>query len=117
VNLGLIYALVPSSGLTAAAIASAAGYAVLLGGVLLYSVWTDTTIRYPWRSMIVVFIVGGMTYAGGVLTTGVSDVRDILLRLAWIVIAAGMMAAIVNRHRLVRFRSISRSVEADSGEL
>jgi O-antigen/teichoic acid export membrane protein len=104
VNLGLIYVLVPSSGLKAAAIASAAGYGVLLAGVLLYSTWTGTTIRYPWRSMCGVFIVGGVAYAGGVLTTGISDVLDIFLRLAWIVLAAGAMAAIVSRHRLARFR-------------
>lgn len=116
VNLGLIYALVPRRGLEAAAVASAAGYGVLLIGVLLYSRWTGTTIRYPWRGMGVVFIVGGMTYAGGVLTTGASDVRDIILRFVWIVIATGVIAMIVNRHRLVRFQSVSRP-ESDSGEL
>lgn len=117
VNLGLIYILVPQSGLEAAAIASAAGYAVLLAGVLLYSRLTGTTIQYPWRSMVVVFTVGGITYAGGVLTTGANDVRDLLLRLAWIAAAAGVIALIVNRHQLVRFRSASRPVGADSGEL
>jgi O-antigen/teichoic acid export membrane protein len=101
VNLGLIYALVPHSGLEAAAVASAAGYGALLAGILLYSVWTGTTIRYPWWSICIVFIVGASAYAGGVLTVGANDVRDILLRLVWIFIAAGVMAAIVNRHRLL----------------
>jgi O-antigen/teichoic acid export membrane protein len=103
VNLGLIYTLVPSSGLEAAAIASAAGYAVLLGGVLLYSVRTGTTIRYPWKIMGAVLLVGGITYVGGVLTTGINDVRDIFLRLAWIAVAMGITAVMVNRTRFLRF--------------
>jgi len=117
VNLGLIYTLVPTSGLTAAAIASAAGYAVLLGGVLLYSVLTDTTIQYPWLSICVVFIVDALAYAGCVLTVSANDVRDIIIRLAWIVIAAGVTAVILNRQRLIRLPGVSRPVEADSGKL
>ncbi len=117
VNLGLIYALVPHSGLEAAAIASAAGYGVLLVGVLLYSVWTGTTIRYPWRSIGAVFSVSALAYAGGVLTVGASDVQDIFLRLTWILVAAGVIAVIVNRHRFVRPRSVPRPGGAYSGEL
>jgi O-antigen/teichoic acid export membrane protein len=108
VNLGLIYLLVPHSGLVAAAIASAAGYAVLLVGILLYSRWTDTTIRYPWQSMGIVFMLAGMTYAGGVLTTGDNNAQDLIFRLLWILLAAGLMAVIVNRHRFVRIRTMSQ---------
>ncbi len=117
VNLGLIYAFVPRYGLEAAAIASAAGYAVLLVGVLVYSRLTSTTIQYPWRSMFAVFAVGGITYAGGVLTTGASNVRDLALRLVWIIMAAGMTSLIVSRRQLVRLWSASQPVEADSREL
>jgi O-antigen/teichoic acid export membrane protein len=102
VNLGLIYALVPSDGLEAAAVASAAGYAVLLVGVLVYSVRTGTTIRYPWLNLSGLFAVGAFTYAGCVLTVGAGEASDIFLRLAWTLAGAGAMAAIVNRHRLAR---------------
>jgi O-antigen/teichoic acid export membrane protein len=117
VNLGLIYAFVPQSGLVAAAAASAAGYGVLLIGVLLYSVLTGTTIRYPWWSMGAVIGAGVLAYAGGVLTVGSGDAADLALRLAWIIAAAVVIAAIVTRHRLARVPGASRSSERYSGEL
>ncbi len=116
VNLGLIYALVPQSGIEAAAIASAAGYAVLLVGVLLYSVCTGSALQYPWRSMGVVFAVDALAYAGGVLTVGANDTRDIAFRMLWVVVTAGVMVAIVRRHRLVRLLGVGRLVGADSEE-
>jgi O-antigen/teichoic acid export membrane protein len=112
VNLGLIYLFVPDSGLEAAAIASAAGYGVLLVGILLYSVLTGTTIQYPWRGITAVLIVGALTYVGGVLTTGATSGLDILFRLAWILAAAGVITAIVSRHRLVRLRRVTNPGQA-----
>lgn len=108
VNLGLIYALAPRSGLVAAAIASAAGYGVLLLGMLLYSSQTNSTLPYPWRPISVLLGIGGIVYAGAVLTVGSSHPTDIVLRLAWILAALVMMTMIVGRHRTVELLRIIR---------
>ena len=53
VNIGLLFAVVPSGGIRAAAIASAVGYAVLLICTSLYwvSVRGSNPIRVPWRGL------------------------------------------------------------------
>jgi O-antigen/teichoic acid export membrane protein len=119
VNLGLIYGLVPSDGLTAAAIASGVGYFVLLVGVMLYSRYTGTTIQYPWRGIGAVFVIGALAYVGGVTTADASDVRGLVLRVVWIVIAIGGVATVVNHNRLARLGWVLRLRPrgADSGEL
>ncbi len=108
VNLGLIYALVPSSGLEAAAIASAIGYAVLLFGAWLYSRRTGTAIAYPRRDIGATFLIGVLAYVGGAITTSSSDARGLLLRLGWVALATALTAATVNRKRLAQLGLVAR---------
>lgn len=97
VNLGMIYALVPEHGVTAAAVASAVGYAVLLIGVLVYAGYTGATLPYPWRSILAIVTVCAVAYAGGVLSSSDTTLGDVLVRTAWITLAFG---ALFGRHAL-----------------
>ena len=114
-NLGLIYAFVPRSGLIAAAIASAAGYGALLLGVLIYSRWTGTTIRYPGRAITAVLAVGATIYAAGVVTVSDNDLRDIFLRLAWACVGSVVIVAIISRDRLAGVPRRLTAHRVDSG--
>jgi O-antigen/teichoic acid export membrane protein len=105
VNLGLIYLFVPSSGLVAAAIASAAGYGALLVGVWLYSLRTRSTLSYPWKILGALLAVSGLTYAGVVLTVSAAHPVDLAVRLMWVAAAAAVLLAIVKRERLAHIRS------------
>jgi O-antigen/teichoic acid export membrane protein len=104
VNLGLIYLFVPHSGLEAAAIASAAGYGVLLVGVWLYSLRTGSTLPYPWRIIGALLLVIGLAYAGAVLTASATHPVDIAIRSIWIIVAAAIMFGIVRRGWFECFR-------------
>jgi O-antigen/teichoic acid export membrane protein len=102
VNLGLIYVFVPYDGLEAAAIASAVGYGVLLVGVWMYSVRTDNTLSYPWRSIVMLLLVSGLAYSGAVLTGDATHPVDFIVRSVWTVATAIILLAVIRRAWLVR---------------
>lgn len=108
VNLGLIYALVPSSGLEAAAIASAAGYATLLVGVWIYSSRTSSKLPYPWLPVCALLVVGAFTYGGAVATVGATHSLDLVFRVAWTLAAAAAAGMILARRRIARLWSVVR---------
>jgi O-antigen/teichoic acid export membrane protein len=91
-NLALIAIFVPSFGIEAAAIASAAGYAVLLAGVALYAKLAGGALRYPWRHIITTLGVALVGYLVVNFTIGSTSVMDLLLRSAWTLVISVLVA-------------------------
>ena len=89
VNLGLVYVLVPTYGILAAAIASAIGYLVLLLAVGWHSRSPLNPVRYQWNRLLRAVAVVATVYTGATLTTGDTGIMDALARVGWLGVAAG----------------------------
>jgi O-antigen/teichoic acid export membrane protein len=94
-NLGLIWWLVPSYGIEAAAIASAIGYAVLLAGLSVYAHKAGNPAQVPWRVIGAVLFTCVAVYALAIATTSAETLVGGLMRLVWSCGAAGVVAVIV----------------------
>ena len=110
VNIALILLLARTGGLEAVAIASAAGYAVLLGAVFIFAWLKHATVPYPWKRLTVVVLVAVAGYFAGVTTTGDSAPTDLLARGMWALLTVGLVgfAAVLRpdtgKRWLARFR-------------
>lgn len=87
-NIGLLYLLVPSGGIRAAAIASAIAYGVLLIAVFIYAWRPQNPVRYRWGSLSLVFGVVGAAYlAARVTSTDAGGSVSLLVRAGWLAAA------------------------------
>jgi O-antigen/teichoic acid export membrane protein len=94
VNIGLIVWSAPIYGLEAVAIASAIGYAALLCGVCIFAVYRRATLTYPWSRLLAIVSLAGFGYAACVITSGYTTALDIVIRLAWVVVATGLVGVV-----------------------
>ncbi len=83
-NVALLLIFVPSGGITAAAIASAAAYLVLFLCISVYARRPENPVRYRWSQLLPVATLAAAVYAAATLTTASSGATAIGLRLAWI---------------------------------
>jgi O-antigen/teichoic acid export membrane protein len=93
-NIGLIVWLAPMYGLEAVAIASAVGYAALLLGVSLFSIYRRAWLPYPW---VRIWAIIGLTitgYAGCVFTSSDSGAISFGVRLGWIVATTAVVGTV-----------------------
>lgn len=102
-NFAALLALVPSLGLTGAAIATTIGYAVLLLGVGLYSRGADNPVHYPWGRLTRVTLVFVAVYVGAVLTSDNRSCVDAVIRLGWLTLCPILLTVtgVVDRREAV----------------
>ncbi len=104
INIGLLFLLVPTGGITAAAVASAAGYLVLL--VLIYA-WAHARhnpVRYEWRKVSVIVAAALAAFAAGTATAPEGPAAATAVGIAWFVLFAIAAAGALYGPR-VRFRA------------
>lgn len=101
-NLACLVALVPELGLLGAAVATPAGYLVLLVGVATFSRGADNPVRYDAGRMRRGLLVFAAVYGLAVATSGDSTLIDACIRIAWLGSAAPLLvwAHAVDRDRL-----------------
>jgi O-antigen/teichoic acid export membrane protein len=93
-NIGLIVWLAPIYGLEAVAIASAIGYAALLGGVCLFAIYRNARLSYPWPRILAIVSLALAGYTGCIVTSGQADALGVGIRLVWIAAATSLIGAI-----------------------
>jgi O-antigen/teichoic acid export membrane protein len=93
-NIVLIATLAPRYGLEAVAIASAAGYAVLLVGVLTFAKVMNAALPYPIKRILCMLSIAAVGYAFAATTLGESDIVDLLLRTGSALIIAALVAVV-----------------------
>ena len=99
-NIGLLYLLVPSGGIRAAAIAAAGAYGVLLIGVFVYAWRPANPVRYRWGQLAGVFAAVLGVYALGRLTsTDAGGSLSLLIRSVWLCAAFSLVLAMSSRVR------------------
>jgi O-antigen/teichoic acid export membrane protein len=85
-NVGLLLIFVPSGGITAAAIATAGAFLVLLMGIAIYAHHPRNPVRYKWRQILPLAALAGTVYIAARLTTPSVGAVSILIRSAWIAV-------------------------------
>jgi len=100
VNLGLIFLFVPDDGLIAAAIASAAGYAVLLLGAYAYAEFNGNPAPYPWGTILGVALVSFASFMLGTELIGDASIGDAVMRLLWLLASGAAVLALAGPRRL-----------------
>ena len=104
-NVGLLVIFVPTYGIYAAAVASAAGYFVLL---VLMAVWAharDNPVQYEWSRLVQRLVVAGVTYIGAALTLPHSVALGALTQVGWLTAFAAVMVVLeLDRHGRLRRR-------------
>jgi len=98
-NVALLFLVVPSHGIRSAAMASAAGYAVLLVAIFVYSNRRGNPVRYHWPALGLTFTLAAVTYAAARVTTSNVGVDATALRTFWV---AGLCLALVLGRRWAR---------------
>ncbi|HEV7492700.1 lipopolysaccharide biosynthesis protein [Baekduia sp.] len=98
-NLGLIYWLVPDHGLRAAAIASAAGYLLLLLGTTLYAVVLGSPVGLEWRRAITGLAAIVVVYAAFALLTPDEGVAGLAVRGGIVMAGAAVAGGLMMRRR------------------
>jgi O-antigen/teichoic acid export membrane protein len=96
-NVALLVIFVPSGGITAAAIASAAAYLVLFLCISVYARRPENPVRYRWSQLLPAAALAGAVYAAATLTTPSHGAGAIGLRLVWI---AAFLGVCVGAYRL-----------------
>ena len=107
-NVGLLYLLVPSHGVEAAAIASAAAYGVLLTGTFVWAHARPSPVRYEWRRILPALAVAALVYALATATSPQQPELALAVHAAWLgayplaivgvgVIPAGRLAGVWRR--------------------
>jgi O-antigen/teichoic acid export membrane protein len=84
VNITLLVAFVPRYGIKAAAVASAAGYLVLLVANGVYAHHGDNSVRYDWRRIVPVSLLAGATFIASRATMTSSSVQQFCIGTAWL---------------------------------
>lgn len=100
-NLAAVTLLVPSLGLTGAAVAVMVGYATLLVGVGLYS-RANNPVRYDWPLMTRAAIVFACVYVAALASSGDRTLLDAGIRTCWLVAALPLLvlARVVDRAQI-----------------
>jgi O-antigen/teichoic acid export membrane protein len=93
-DVALLLVLVPGHGVTAAAIASGAAYAVLFAGICVFAHRPENPVRYRWSRLLPAGVVASLFYVAARLTTPDSGGASIGLRLAWTVGFAAICATV-----------------------
>lgn len=83
-NVGLLFLVVPTYGIRSAAMASAAGYAVLLVAIFAYSNRKGNPVEYRWGALIRTFALAAIAYAAARVTTGNIGSEALILRTFWL---------------------------------
>jgi O-antigen/teichoic acid export membrane protein len=101
-NLVCLVALVPRLGLLGAAMATPAGYLVLLAGVAIFSRGADNPVRYDAARMRRGLLVFAAVYGLAVATSGDRTLIDACIRCAWLGSAPALLvlAHVVDRDQL-----------------
>jgi O-antigen/teichoic acid export membrane protein len=109
-NFAALFTLVPSLGLTGAAIASMLGYAVLLLGVGIYSRGPDNPVRYQRARLTRAALVFIAMYVGAVVSSGDRTVLDAFIRLGWLaaVLPFLVLAKVVDRSQIATMARLLR---------
>ena len=85
-NVALLVIFVPHGGITAAAIASAGAYLVLLVGIVVYARRPDNPVRYRWSQLAPVGAVAGAVYVAARWTTPETGATSLAVRGTWIAV-------------------------------
>ena len=85
-NVALLVIFVPHGGITAAAIASAAAYLVLLVGIVVYARRPENPVRYRWSQLASAGVVAGAVYVAARLTTPETGATSLAVRGTWIAV-------------------------------
>jgi O-antigen/teichoic acid export membrane protein len=96
VNLGLVLVLVPHHGIKAAAVAAALGYMALFVGVLTYQAASGLRPTYPLARMAIPLAAGAGIYLAGVASAAGSGLGNLILRVAWGVVALIVCACLAS---------------------
>ena len=106
-NVALLVMFVPHGGITAAAIASAAAYLVLLVSIVVYARRPENPVRYRWSQLAPAGAVAGAVYVAARLTTPETGATSLAVRGTWIAVFLMTCAA---GYRLRSRRTASRGV-------
>jgi O-antigen/teichoic acid export membrane protein len=104
INLGLVLFLVPSYGLTGAAIASAVGYLALLLSMFGYAMFRKAPLAYRWRRLVATAGTTAIVSAVALITTSDTNATDLVARAAWCavgIVAIGLAGGLRPRALLV----------------
>jgi O-antigen/teichoic acid export membrane protein len=85
-NVALLVIFVPRGGITAAAIASAGAYAVLLVAIAVYARRPENPARYRWSHLVPAGAVAGAVYVAARLTTPDTGAISLAVRGTWIAV-------------------------------
>jgi O-antigen/teichoic acid export membrane protein len=85
-NVALLVIFVPHGGITAAAIASAAAYLVLLAGIVLYARRPENPVRYRWSQLASAAGLASAVYVAARLTTPETGAASLAGRTTWIAV-------------------------------
>jgi O-antigen/teichoic acid export membrane protein len=107
-NIALIVLLAPRYGLEAVAIASAAGYAVLLIGLLLFAKIRHVGMAYSRRRIAIILSIAAFGYALGAITVPYVDLLDGALRLCWVLAISALIATVFGRPQVPSTRAVRR---------
>ncbi len=107
-NVLLLFVLVPSGGVRAAAIASAGGYLVLLVLIFAYSKRPGNPVRYQWRRIGRIIGIAAGVYAAATLTAPATGPSGFLVRCAWLLVIPLALAATGDLHPAVLRRTPKR---------
>jgi O-antigen/teichoic acid export membrane protein len=109
-NIGLIVLLATPYGLEAVAIATAAGYAVLLVAVLLFARWRKASLSYSWARIGAMITVAGAGYAIGASVSSGDSLIGASARAVIAFAATGLIARVAQVHGgIIRRLKLSRS--------
>jgi O-antigen/teichoic acid export membrane protein len=86
INIGLIIVLVPIGGIVLAAVASAAGYFCMLVAIASYSRDPRNPVRYPWRKLATLIVLGLVTFVAGSETTPSGGLVGTAGRIGWLLV-------------------------------
>jgi len=108
-NIALLLLLVPRYGLYSAAVASAAGYLVLLVLIATWAHARPNPVRYDWLRIGQAVAAGSLAYLGATVTSPDSPAVALLVQTGWLVTFCAAVAVVSFRSQVaVRLRSLSR---------
>jgi O-antigen/teichoic acid export membrane protein len=106
-NIALLLIFVPTYGITAAAVASAAGYAALLALIVVWAHARPNPVRYEWGRLSVILIAGVLAWLGSRATNSGGSVEIVLVNLGWLcAFVLGVVAVVFRAELFVRIRRV-----------
>lgn len=114
-NLGLIAALVPGTGVIAAAVASAVGYFALMTSVFLYARAHRAPMWIDWRRLLLSVGIAASGVLGAELSTGYRGVTNLVIRLLWLAVTLVALALVEGLWGRLRQAAVRRPSQAVAG--